>query len=83
MWKRLENVPMQQEVKVWRMVLLLAQALFQQALGLGGVWFSSRPSPGVLLIWNPLGPLQGYYGLETKYVVWAETHGRGAMVLRS
>lgn len=53
----LKECTRQQEVKVWRMVLLLAQGLFWQALGLGGIWICSRPSPGVLLIWNPFGPL--------------------------
>lgn len=49
------------------------------ALGSGSIWISSRLSPGVLLIWNSFGPLQDYYGLDTKYVVWAKTHGHGAV----
>lgn len=33
-------------------VLLHAQTQFQQVMGLGGIWISSRPSPSILLIQN-------------------------------
>lgn len=51
------------------------------ALELGGIWISSRPSLGVLLIWNSFGLLQDYYRLDTEYVVWAKAHGHGAVCL--